>query len=72
MGWTGGEDPLVQATFASPPARRQSGYCERLNLPYDVHEPPRAHTGPVNKQRFQFDDALIAGWPDATLAQDRS
>jgi len=41
-------------------------------LPYDVHEPPRAHTAPVNKQRFQLDDAPIAGWPDATLAQDRS
>ena len=72
MGWTGGEDPLVQVDLRFPTREAAERYCERLNLPYDVHEPPRAHTEPVNKQRFQLDDAPIAGWPDVTLARDRS
>lgn len=68
MGWTGGEDPLPHIDLRFPTREAAERYCERLNLPYDVHEPSRAHFQPINKQRFQLDDSPIKGWPGGTAA----
>lgn len=68
-GWSGGEDPLVQIELRFPTREAAERYCERLNLPCSIHKPPRTHTEPINKQRFQFDDAPILGWPKGNSAQ---
>ncbi|WP_415640344.1 NADH dehydrogenase ubiquinone Fe-S protein 4 [Sphingomonas paucimobilis] len=63
MGWTGGEDPLVHIDLRFPSREAAIRYCERLDLPYEVHEPPPATITPVNKQRFELDDAPVLEWP---------
>lgn len=63
MGWTGGEDPLAHIDLRFPTREAAERYCERLDLPYDVHQPPRSEFRPVNKQRFQLDNPPLTGWP---------
>ncbi|MHA0327344.1 NADH dehydrogenase ubiquinone Fe-S protein 4 [Sphingomonas melonis] len=71
-GWTGGEDPLLQIDLRFDSRDAAVRYCERIDLPYEVHEPPRERAAPLNKQRFQFDDAPIRGWPGDASGQKGS
>lgn len=66
-GWTGGEDPLVHLDMRFASRDAAEDYCKRIALRFVVHELPRRHTTPVNRQHFELEEPIrLHGWPDAT------